>query len=144
MPRPAQFSGWCTSLYLLPFPLQNWGGFRRTALCAWVAQHGRSGRRGRRGQPWMRLRKGQERGGRSHLPPPHGVASIRPRAPRNLRASPPLLKILQARLQQYVNRELADVQAGFRKGRGTRSNCQHLLDHGKSERVPEKHLFLFY
>ena len=31
-----------------------------------------------------------------------------------------LLKILQARLQQYVNRELPDVQAGFRKGRGTR------------------------
>ena len=31
-----------------------------------------------------------------------------------------MLKILQARLQQYVNRELPDVQAGFRKGRGTR------------------------
>ena len=31
-----------------------------------------------------------------------------------------MLKILQARLQQYVNRELSDVQAGFRKGRGTR------------------------
>ena len=30
-----------------------------------------------------------------------------------------MLKILQARLQQYVNRELADVQTGFRKGRGT-------------------------
>ena len=35
-------------------------------------------------------------------------------------ASKVMLKILQARLQQYVNRELADVQAGFRKGRGTR------------------------
>ena len=36
------------------------------------------------------------------------------------------LKILQARLQQYMNHELADVQAGFRKGRGTRdSNFQH-------------------
>ena len=32
-----------------------------------------------------------------------------------------MLKILQARLQQYVNRELPDVQAGFRKGRGTRN-----------------------
>ena len=32
-----------------------------------------------------------------------------------------MLKILQARLQQYVNRELSDVQAGFRKGRGTRN-----------------------
>jgi len=31
-----------------------------------------------------------------------------------------MLKILQARLQQYMNRELLDVQAGFRKGRGTR------------------------
>ena len=36
-----------------------------------------------------------------------------------------MLKILQARLRQYMNRELPDVQAGFRKGRGTRSNCQH-------------------
>ena len=35
-------------------------------------------------------------------------------------ASKVMLKILQARLQQYVNRELSDVQAGFRKGRGTR------------------------
>ena len=32
-----------------------------------------------------------------------------------------MLKILQARLQQYVNRELPDVQAGFRKGRGTKN-----------------------
>ena len=60
-------------------------------------------------------------------------------------ASKVLLKILQARLQQYVNRELPDVQAGFRKGRGTRDhNCQHPLDHRKSKRVPEKHLFLLY
>ena len=35
-------------------------------------------------------------------------------------ASKVILKILQARLQQYVNHELSDVQAGFRKGRGTR------------------------
>ena len=35
-------------------------------------------------------------------------------------ASKVMLKILQARLQQYVNREIPDVQAGFRKGRGTR------------------------
>ena len=55
-----------------------------------------------------------------------------------------MLKILQARLQQYMNRELPGVQAGFRKGRGTRDHCQHLLDHGKSKRVPEKHLFLLY
>ena len=59
-------------------------------------------------------------------------------------ASKVMLKILQARLQQYVNRELPDVQAGFRKERNQRSNCQHPLDHGKSKRVPEKHLFLLY
>ena len=37
-----------------------------------------------------------------------------------------MLKILQARLQQYVNRELADVQAGFRKGRGTRDQIANI------------------
>ena len=56
-----------------------------------------------------------------------------------------MLKILQARLQQYVNRELPDVQAGFRKGRGTRdqtANIRWIIQ--KSKRVPEKHLFLLY
>ena len=37
-----------------------------------------------------------------------------------------MLKILQARLQQYVNRELPDVQAGFRKGRGTRDQIVNI------------------
>ena len=37
-----------------------------------------------------------------------------------------MLKILQARLQQYVNRELPDVQAGFRKGRGTRDRIVNI------------------
>ena len=55
-----------------------------------------------------------------------------------------MLKILQARLQQYGIHELPDVQAGFRKCRGTRDHSQHLLEHGKSKRVPEKHLFLLY
>ena len=59
-------------------------------------------------------------------------------------ASKVMLKILQARLQQYVNHEIPDVQDGFRRQRNQRSNCQHLLDHGKSKRVPEKHLFLLY
>ena len=59
-------------------------------------------------------------------------------------ASKVMLKILQARLQQYVNRELPDVQAGFRKGRGTRANSQHPLDHIKSKRIPEKHLLQVY
>ena len=55
-----------------------------------------------------------------------------------------MLKILQDRLQQYMNRELPDVQAGFRKGRGTTDQIANMLDHGKSKRVPEKHLFLLY
>ena len=40
-----------------------------------------------------------------------------------------------------MNKELPGVQAGFRKGKGTKSsNCQHPLDHRKSNRFPEKHL----
>ena len=42
-------------------------------------------------------------------------------------ASKVMLKILQARLQQYVNYELPDVQAGFRKGRGTRNQIANIL-----------------
>ena len=41
-------------------------------------------------------------------------------------ASKVMLKILQARLQQCVNRELPDVQAGFRKGRGTRDQIANI------------------
>ena len=46
-----------------------------------------------------------------------------------------MLKILQPRLQQYVNRELPDVQAGFRKGRGTRE--QIAIIHWITEKVRE-------
>ena len=42
-------------------------------------------------------------------------------------ASKVMLKILHARLQQYVNRELPDIQAGFRKGRGTRDQIANSL-----------------
>ena len=52
-----------------------------------------------------------------------------------------MLKILLARLQQYVNRELPDVQAGFRKGRGTRNQIVNIHYHRKSKKIPEKHLF---
>ena len=45
------------------------------------------------------------------------------------RASNVILKILQAKLQKCVNPELSDVQAGFRKGRGTRDQIANLLDH---------------
>src|SRR5574337_718463 len=51
-----------------------------------------------------------------------------------------MLKILQARLQQYVNRELPDVQAGFRKGRGTRDQIANIHWIKEKARVPEKHL----
>ena len=60
-------------------------------------------------------------------------------------ASKVMLKILQARLQQYMNDELSDVQAGFRKGRGTRdqiANIRWIIE--KSKRVPEKYLFQLY
>ena len=60
-------------------------------------------------------------------------------------ASKVMLKILQVRLQLYMNRELPDIQAGFRKRqRNQRSNCQHPLDYQNSRRVPEKLLFLLY
>ena len=49
----------------------------------------------------------------------HTIALISP-------ASKEMLKILQARLQQYVNHELPDVQAGFRKGRGTRDQIANI------------------
>ena len=55
-----------------------------------------------------------------------------------------VLKILQARLQQYVNRELPDVQAGFRKCRGTRDQIANIHWIIEKARVPEKHLFLLY
>ena len=55
-----------------------------------------------------------------------------------------MLKILQARLQQYVNRELPDVQAGFRKGRGTRDQKANIQWMTEKVRVSEKHLFLLY
>ena len=60
-------------------------------------------------------------------------------------ASKVMLKILQARLQQYVNRELPDVQAGFRKGRGTRdqiANIHWIME--KAREFQKKHLFLLY
>ena len=56
-------------------------------------------------------------------------------------ASKVMLKILQARLQQYVNCTLPDVQAGFRKGRGSRdqiANMRWIIE----KRIPEKHLLL--
>ena len=59
-------------------------------------------------------------------------------------ASKVMLKILQARLQQYMNRELPDVHAGLRKGRRTRDQIANICWIMKKTRVPEKHLFLLY
>ena len=56
-----------------------------------------------------------------------------------------MLKILQVRLQQYMNRELPDVQAGFRKGRGTRdqiANIYWVIE--KAGEFQKKHLLLLH
>ena len=60
-------------------------------------------------------------------------------------ASKVMLKILQARLQQYVNRELPDVQTGFRKGKGTReqiANIHWIIE--KAREFQKKRLFLLF
>ena len=57
-------------------------------------------------------------------------------------ASKVILKILQARLQQYVNRELPDVQAGFRKGRGTRDQIANICWIIKKAREFQKNIYL--
>ena len=55
-----------------------------------------------------------------------------------------MLKILQARLQQYVNRELPDVQAGFRKGRGTRDQIANLHWIIKKAREIQKNIYFCF
>ena len=52
-----------------------------------------------------------------------------------------MLKILQARFQQYVNRELTDVQAGFRKGRGTRDQIANIRWIIEKAREFQKHIW---
>ena len=60
-------------------------------------------------------------------------------------ASKVMLNILQVRLQQYVNCELPDVEAGFRKGRGTRDQIANILwIMEKAREFQKKHLFLLY
>ena len=59
-------------------------------------------------------------------------------------ASKVMLKILQARLQQYVNKELSDVQAGFTKGRGTRDEIASIHWIIEKARELEKNLLLLY
>ena len=55
-----------------------------------------------------------------------------------------MLKILQARLPQYMNRELPDVQAGFRKGRGTRDQIANICWIIEKARELQKNIFLLY
>ena len=55
-----------------------------------------------------------------------------------------MLKILQARLQQYVNRELPDVQAGFRKGRGTRDQIANIWGIIKKAREFPKNIYFCF
>ena len=55
-----------------------------------------------------------------------------------------MLKILQARFQQYEKSELPDVQAGFRKGRGTRDQIANIHWITQNARVFQKHLLLFH
>ena len=55
-----------------------------------------------------------------------------------------MLKILQARLQQYVNCELPDVQAGFRKGRGTRDQVANICWIIKKAREVQKHIYFCF
>ena len=55
-----------------------------------------------------------------------------------------LLKILQARLQQYVNHELPDVQAGFRKGRGTRDQIANICWMIEKARAFQKNIYFCF
>ena len=55
-----------------------------------------------------------------------------------------MLKILQARLQQYRNQELADVQVGFRKGRGTRDQIAHTCWIIKKARAFQKNIYFCF
>ena len=64
--------------------------------------------------------------------------------PRTTHASKVMLKILQARLQQYVNRELPDAQAGFRKGRGTRDQIANICWIIKKAREFHKNIYFCF
>ena len=55
-----------------------------------------------------------------------------------------MLKILQARLQKYVNCELPDVQAGFRKGRGTRDQIGNIYWIMEKEREFQKNIYFCF
>ena len=55
-----------------------------------------------------------------------------------------MLKILQAGIQQYMNRELPDVQAGFRKGRGTRDQIANITGSYKKQRNSKQNIYFCF
>ena len=55
-----------------------------------------------------------------------------------------MLKILQARLQQFMNQELPDVQPRFGKRQNQKSNCQDSVNHREIKAILEKHILLFH
>ena len=56
-----------------------------------------------------------------------------------------MFRILQARLQQYLSKDITDVQAGFQRGREKeRSNCHNSLDHEEIKGVPEKNIYFCF
>ena len=79
------------------------------------------------------------------------LQSLRKAMPKNAQttalishASKVMLKILQASLQQYVNHELPDVQAGFRKGRGTRDQIANIRSIIKKARDFQKNIYFYF
>ena len=75
---------------------------------------------------------------------PENVQSILPHNCTHLHASKVMLKIFQARLQQYVNCELPDVQVGFRKGRGTRDQIANIHLIIKKARDFQKNIYFYF
>ena len=73
----------------------------------------------------------------NHIPNYHTIALIS-------HASKVMLKILQDRLQQYVNHELPDVQAGVRKGRGTRDQIANICRIIKKAREFQKNIYFCF
>ena len=70
--------------------------------------------------------------------------SQRRAAPKNVPATVQLLKILQGRLQQYVDRELPEVEAGFRRGRGTRDQIANMCWITEKAREFQKNIYFCF
>ena len=75
--------------------------------------------------------------------PKNGQTTIQLNSSHTL-SSKVMLKILQARLQQYMNHELPDVQAGFRKGRGTRDRIANIHRIMEKAREYQKNIYFYF